>query len=63
MVTAEISIHLEDSVSTKTARREIHKRNIHGKAAIAKHLISENNTKWRKRWCDDHETWTSDDWK
>jgi hypothetical protein len=29
----------------------------------AKPLITENNGKRRRRWCDDHETWTSDDWK
>jgi hypothetical protein len=62
-VTAELNIRLEDSVSTKTAPREINKCSIHAKAAIVKPLISENNTKWRKRWCDDHKTWTSDDWK
>ena len=62
-VTAELNIHLEDSVSTKTPRRELHKPNIHGKAVIVKPLISENNAKRRKRLCDDHKTWTSDDWK
>jgi hypothetical protein len=41
-VTAKLSIHLEDSASTKTVRRELHKSNIHGKAAIVKPMISEN---------------------
>lgn len=40
-VTAELSIHLEDHVSTKTVRREIHKSNILGTAAIAKAPITE----------------------
>ena len=62
-MTAELNIHLEDSVSTKTARRELHKPNIHGKAAIVKPLISEDKTKMRKRWCDDHKSWKSYDWK
>jgi hypothetical protein len=62
-VTAELSTHLEDSVSTKISRRELHKAKIHGKAANVKLLISENNAKRRKRWCDDHKTWTSDEWK
>jgi hypothetical protein len=44
-VTAELSIHLEDPVSTKTVRRELHKSNIHGRATIAKILFTENNTK------------------
>jgi hypothetical protein len=26
-------------------------------------LLSTNNAKRRKRWCDDHKTWTYDDWK
>jgi transposase len=33
-VTTELNIHLEDPVSTKTALREIHKSNIHSRAAI-----------------------------
>jgi hypothetical protein len=42
-VTAELNIHLEDPVSTKTIRREFHKSNIHGRVAIAKLLITESN--------------------
>jgi predicted transcriptional regulator len=59
----KLSIHLEDRISTKIVRRELHKSNIHGKAAIATPLTIENSAKRRKRWCDDHKTWTSDDWK
>ena len=44
-VTAELSIHLEDHVSTKMVQRELHKSNIHGTATIAKILFTENNTK------------------
>ena len=62
-MTAELSTHPEDPVSTKTVRRELHKSNVHDRVAIAKPLITENNAKRRKRWCDDHETWLSDDWK
>jgi hypothetical protein len=47
-VTAELNIHLEDSVSTKTARSELHKSNIHGRAAIAKLLITGSNAQMRK---------------
>jgi hypothetical protein len=61
--TAELNIHLDDPVSTKTVRRELHKSNIHGRAAIAKHLITESNAQMRKRWCHYHKTWTSDIWK
>jgi hypothetical protein len=48
---AELNIHLEDTVSTKTVRRELHESNIHGRAAIAKPLITESNAQMRKRWC------------
>jgi len=53
----------EDPVSTKTVRRDLHKSNINGRVAISKPLITENNAKKLKRWCDDFETWRSDDWK
>jgi hypothetical protein len=61
-VTSELEIHLEDPVYTKIVRRELRKSNIHGRAAIVTPLTTENNAKRRKRWCDDHKTWTSDDW-
>jgi hypothetical protein len=38
--TAELNIHPEDAVSTKTVRRELHKSSIHSRAEIAKHLIT-----------------------
>jgi hypothetical protein len=38
---AELNIHLEDPVSTKTVRRELHKANIHGRLTITKPLIIE----------------------
>jgi hypothetical protein len=47
----------------KTVRRELHKSNTHGRAAIAKPLITESNVQMRKRWCNDHKIWTSDNWK
>jgi hypothetical protein len=34
-IAAELNIHLEDPVSTKTVQRELHKSSIHGRAAIA----------------------------
>jgi transposase len=52
-VTAELNIHLEDPVSTKTVRRELHESNIHCRAAIAKPLITDCNAQMRKRWCHD----------
>jgi hypothetical protein len=62
-VTAELNIHLEDPVSTKTVRHELHKSNIHDRAAIAKPPITERNAQMCKRWCHDHKTWTSDNRK
>jgi hypothetical protein len=60
LVTAELNIHLGDPVSTKTVRRELHRSNIHGRAAIVNPLITESNVQTRKRWCRNHKTWTSD---
>jgi len=62
-VTAELNIHLEDPVSTKTVRKDLHKSNIHGRVAVVKLVITENNAKRRKIWCDYHKIWASDDWK
>jgi hypothetical protein len=62
-VTVELNVLLEDPVSTKTVRRELHISSIHGRAAIAKPLITESNAQMRKRWCPDHKTWTSGSWK
>jgi FixJ family two-component response regulator len=62
-VTAELNIHLEDPVSTKTVTRELHKSNIHGRAAMAKPLSTESNAQMCKWWCHDHKTWTPDNWK
>jgi transposase len=47
--TAELSMHLEDPLSTKSVRRELHKSSIHGRAAIAKTLITESNTQMVSR--------------
>ena len=62
-VTAELSIHPEDPVSTKTVRQELHKSDIHGTPAIAKPVITENNTERRKGWYDNHGSWISGDLK
>jgi hypothetical protein len=48
-VRAELNVHLEDPVSTITVLRELHKFNIHGRAAMSKPLISEQSAKRRKR--------------
>jgi transposase len=47
-VTAELNIHLEGPVSTKTTRRELQRSSIHGRVAIAEPLITQNNAKSEK---------------
>jgi hypothetical protein len=61
-VTAELNIHLEDHVSTKTVQRELHKCNFHDRAAIAKPLTTESNVQMHKHWHHKHKSWTSDNW-
>jgi hypothetical protein len=63
VTTVELNIDLEDPVSTKSVRRELHKSNIHSRNAITKSLITESNAQMCKRWCHEHKTWTSDNWK
>jgi hypothetical protein len=46
-VTAELNIHLEDSVSTTTVQCELQKFNIYGRAVIAKSLNTESNAQMR----------------
>jgi hypothetical protein len=48
-LTAKLNIHLEDPVSTKRVRYELHKSNIRGTGATAKPLITENNAKRLKK--------------
>ena len=57
------SMFILKTVSTKTVWQALHKSNIHGRAAIAEPVITENCTKRWKRWFDDHKTWPSDVWK
>jgi hypothetical protein len=61
--TAELNIHLEDPVSTKTVQYELHKSNLHSRAATAKTVITESNVQMHERLCHDRKTWTSDNWK
>jgi len=57
-VTTELDTYHEDPFSIKTVLRELHKSNIHGRASIDKHMMTENNAKRRKRWDGDDKTWT-----
>jgi hypothetical protein len=49
--TARLNIHPEDPVSTKTVSHELHKSNMHGRAATAKHVITESNAQTHKQRC------------
>jgi hypothetical protein len=47
-VTAELNIHPEDPVSTKTVQFEPHKSNIHSRDATATPLITESTAQMHK---------------
>ena len=47
----------------KNSQTRTWKSNTHGRCAIVKHVINENNAKRRKKWRDDHKTCTVDDRK
>jgi hypothetical protein len=49
--TADLKVHLEDPVSTKTPQCELHKSTIHGRVATVKLLITKSNAHMRKQWC------------
>jgi hypothetical protein len=56
-LTAQMNVHFQDPVSTKTVISALHKSNIHGRAAIAKPLITESNAQMCKRRCHDCKAW------
>lgn len=55
--TACLNDSLEEPVSTRTVRRELHKMGMHGRAAIKKPLIKPANASKRNRWCKAHRNW------
>jgi hypothetical protein len=48
-VRAELNVHLEEPVSTKKVRLELHKSNIQVRAAVAKAMITESNAQMASR--------------
>jgi hypothetical protein len=62
-VTAEHNIRLEDPVSTKTVRHDLHKSSIHGRAAIGEPPITESSAQIHTRWYHNHKKWTPDNLK
>ena len=62
-LTAELNVPLNSPVSTKTVRRELHRVNFHGRAAIAKPLLTRANAKRRFQWCQQRKSWDVDNVK
>lgn len=62
-ITSEMNTHLQEAVSSKTIRRELHAANIHGRAAISKPLIAPCNEFKRRKWCREHGNWTQQQWE
>jgi hypothetical protein len=62
-VQVKAELNILKTVSIKTVQHDLHKPNIHGRAATVEPLITESNAQMRKQWCHDHKTWTSDNWK
>ncbi|XP_073410924.1 cytosolic arginine sensor for mTORC1 subunit 1 isoform X1 [Dendrobates tinctorius] len=57
-ITAELNEHLQNPVSTKTVRRELHKSGFHGRAAIRKPLLSITNVSKHLEWCRNLQNWS-----
>jgi len=62
-VTAEVSIHHEDPVSTQAVQRELYKSNIHGRAAIPNSLLLKTTPKVETDVVMIIKPGYSDDWK
>ena len=62
-ITAELNENLQNPVSTKTVRRELHKSGFHGRAAIRKPLLSKTNVAKRLEWCRNLQNWSIEQWK
>ncbi len=55
---AYFSIHHESPVSVKNDHIELHKANVHERAAFAETLHTKTNAKILSIWCYDHQNWT-----
>ena len=62
-VTATINATLKKPISTPTIRRELHTQNLYARAAIAKPLITKVNASNRLAWCNEHKSWSADNWR
>lgn len=62
-ITAEFNEHLKSPVSTKTVRRQLHKSEFHGRAAIRKPLLSKTNISKRLAWCRNLQNWFLEQFK
>jgi hypothetical protein len=62
-VAAELSVHLEDPLSTKSFDDVFTNPTSTVELQLLNLWLLKTKAKRRKRWCDDHKTWTSDDLK
>ncbi|GBM10607.1 Transposable element Tcb1 transposase [Araneus ventricosus] len=62
-ITSEMNSHLQDPVSSKTVKRELHAANIYGRVAIRKPLVTPTNAFKRRQWCRDHKCWSPQQWQ
>ena len=62
-VTTELNQHLNRPDYTKTVLREIIEAGHHGRAAIRKTLLSTIKIQKRLKWCRDHKSWSTYQWK
>jgi len=62
-VSAEFSVYFEDPLSTKLPEESFTNPTSRIELQFFSLWLLKTTLKGRKRWCDDHTTWTSDDWK
>ncbi|GBO19929.1 Transposable element Tcb1 transposase [Araneus ventricosus] len=62
-ITSEMNRHLQDPVSSKAVKRELHAANIYGRVAIRKPLVTPTNAFKRRQWCRDHKCWSPQQWQ
>ena len=62
-ITADLNGHLQNPVSIKTVRRELHRSGFYGRAAIRKPLVSNTNASKRLEWCKNLQNWSLEQWK
>ncbi|GFU50244.1 transposable element Tcb1 transposase [Trichonephila clavipes] len=57
-ITFEMNSHLQDPISTKTVKTELHAAKIYGRVAICNPLVTATNAFKRRQWCRNHKGWS-----